>query len=112
MNQSSIFINQWDPYELGNDVETIIALEAVKNYLTSNNLQELRGITQLLIAPGYEFKLAKAIVTNFHQPNSTLLLLIAALVGEQWKSIYAHALKNDYRFLSFGDSSLLWGNNI
>ncbi len=112
LNQSSIFINQWDPYELGNDVETIIALEAVKNYLTSNNLQELRGITQLLIAPGYEFKLAKAIVTNFHQPNSTLLLLIAALVGEQWKSIYAHALKNDYRFLSFGDSSLLWGNNI
>jgi len=112
LNQSSIFINQWDPYELENGAETTIAVEAVQNYMTSNNLQELRGITQLLIAPGYQFKLAKAIVTNFHQPNSTLLLLIAALVGEQWKSIYAHALKNDYRFLSFGDSSLLWGKNI
>ncbi len=112
LNQPNLLINQWDPYELRNDIEAKTAIEAVQNYLIDNNLQELRGITQLLIAPGYQFKIANAIVTNFHQPNSTLLLLIAALVGDDWKNIYNHALKNEYRFLSFGDSSLLWGKSL
>ncbi|HMU68564.1 MAG TPA: S-adenosylmethionine:tRNA ribosyltransferase-isomerase [Chitinophagales bacterium] len=64
--------------------------------------------TQLLIAPGYTIRTAKALITNFHQPNSTLLLLVATFVGADWKLIYNHALENEYRFLSYGDSSLLW----
>jgi S-adenosylmethionine:tRNA ribosyltransferase-isomerase len=64
--------------------------------------------TQLLIAPGYKIRTVDAIITNFHQPESTLLLLIYAFVGEDWKKIYSHALGNNYRFLSFGDGSLLW----
>jgi S-adenosylmethionine:tRNA ribosyltransferase-isomerase len=110
LNQSNLMVQQWDPYELRNDISASRALEAVQNFFINQNIQELRGITKLLIAPGYQFKIANAIVTNFHQPNSTLLLLIAAMVGEEWKTIYAHALSNDYRFLSFGDSSLLWAN--
>jgi S-adenosylmethionine:tRNA ribosyltransferase-isomerase len=70
----------------------------------------LVGNTKLLIAPRYNIKMAKALITNFHQPNSTLLLLVAAFVGEDWRNIYAHALENNYRFLSFGDSSILWRN--
>ncbi|MDZ4666300.1 MAG: S-adenosylmethionine:tRNA ribosyltransferase-isomerase [bacterium] len=108
LNQSNLLVKQWDPYELRNDIGAIKAFEAVQNFFITENIQELRGITKLLIAPGYQFKIANAIVTNFHQPNSTLLLLIAALVGEEWKTIYGHALEKDYRFLSFGDSSLLW----
>ena len=64
--------------------------------------------TQILIAPGYTFRIVKGLITNFHQPQSTLLLLVAALVGKDWKKIYTHALQNDYRFLSYGDGSLLW----
>ena len=68
---------------------------------------QISGKTSLLIAPGYDIKMVDGIITNFHQPNSTLLLLISAMVGDDWKKIYAHALQNNYRFLSFGDSSLL-----
>jgi S-adenosylmethionine:tRNA ribosyltransferase-isomerase len=64
----------------------------------------------LLIAPGYKFKFADGLITNFHQPNSTLLLLVAAFIGEDWKRVYDYALENNFRFLSFGDSSLLWRN--
>jgi S-adenosylmethionine:tRNA ribosyltransferase-isomerase len=66
------------------------------------------AFTALMIAPGYQFRLADALVTNFHQPNSTLLLLVSAAIGDDWKLVYEHALANDYRFLSYGDSSLLW----
>ena len=64
--------------------------------------------TELLIAPGYQIRMADALITNFHQPRSTLLLLVSALVGDDWKRIYQHALDNNFRFLSYGDSSLLW----
>jgi S-adenosylmethionine:tRNA ribosyltransferase-isomerase len=71
-------------------------------------LDVLEGQTQLLIAPGYSIKTASGLITNFHQPNSTLLLLVAACIGDDWRNVYEYALHNDYRFLSFGDSSLLW----
>ena len=76
-------------------------------YLDRNNLHTLTANTQIIIAPGYDYHIVKAIITNFHQPKSTLLLLVSALVGENWHKIYRHALDNDFRFLSYGDSSLL-----
>jgi S-adenosylmethionine:tRNA ribosyltransferase-isomerase len=76
--------------------------------MDANKLERLVTKTQILIAPGYEYKIIKGLVTNFHQPQSTLLLLVAALIGEDWKKVYAYALENDFRFLSYGDGSLLW----
>jgi S-adenosylmethionine:tRNA ribosyltransferase-isomerase len=72
-------------------------------------LTQLIGETQIYIFPGYKMRVCKGIITNFHQPKSTLLLLISALIGENWKKIYGYALENDFRFLSYGDSSLLMG---
>ena len=77
-------------------------------FLEQREMDMLRAHTQLIIAPGIPPMIADAIITNFHQPRSTLLLIIAAMTGSDWKEIYAHALQNDYRFLSYGDSSLLW----
>jgi S-adenosylmethionine:tRNA ribosyltransferase-isomerase len=103
-------VNQWDPYELEGNIAAIDALRAVLNQLEVKGNDLLVGNTKLLIAPGYQVKIANGLITNFHQPNSTLLLLVAAFIGEDWHKIYAHALEHDYRFLSFGDSSLLWRN--
>jgi S-adenosylmethionine:tRNA ribosyltransferase-isomerase len=64
-----------------------------------------------MVTPGYQFKVCNALITNFHQPKSTLLLIIAAITGDEWKKVYAHALENDYRFLSYGDGSLFWMHN-
>ena len=101
-------VKQWDPYELripnGFDVKT--ALETLIEFLEKNNFDELKSETRLMIAPGYNFKLAKGLITNFHQPKSTLLLLVSALIGERWKDVYNYALKNNFRFLSYGDSCL------
>ncbi len=83
------------------------ALQAVLAYAQSKHLQELTGDTEIFIFPGYKFKVCDGLITNFHQPGSTLILLVAAFIGHDWKNIYAHALQNNYRFLSFGDSSLL-----
>jgi len=101
-------VSQWDPYseELNCGISTRSALEAVQNYMTGNSLDILYGETKLMIAPGYDFKIADGIITNFHQPKSTLLLLIAAFIGDDWKKIYDFAMKNDFRFLSYGDSCL------
>jgi S-adenosylmethionine:tRNA ribosyltransferase-isomerase len=93
--------------EIPSDFNYKIALEAVLNYMEKNKQDCLKTKTQLLIAPGYKIRSVKGLITNFHQPNSTLLLLIAALVGNDWRKIYNHALANNYRFLSYGDSSLL-----
>jgi S-adenosylmethionine:tRNA ribosyltransferase-isomerase len=71
-------------------------------------MDSIAATTQILIAPGYKLRIAKGIITNFHQPQSTLLLLIAAIVGDDWRRIYDYALKNNFRFLSYGDGSLLW----
>jgi S-adenosylmethionine:tRNA ribosyltransferase-isomerase len=108
-------ISQWEVYEapLANcKISAKEALTALLNWMKVNNLQNLFTQSQILIAPGYTFKIAKAIVTNFHQPQSTLLLLVAAAIGDDWKKVYEHALKNDFRFLSYGDGSLLFIENI
>jgi S-adenosylmethionine:tRNA ribosyltransferase-isomerase len=104
-------IAQWEVYEELNGLENIAAkeaLEALIKWLQKNKLGRLFTQTQILIAPGYHFKIAKAIVTNFHQPQSTLLLLVAAAVGKDWRKIYDYALENNFRFLSYGDGSLLF----
>ena len=104
-------VSQWEPYE--NDDNTISAadaLNALLKWMKKNKLNRLVGKTQILIAPGYKPKIANALITNFHQPQSTLLLLVSALIGEGWKSVYEFALENNYRFLSYGDGNLLFFN--
>jgi S-adenosylmethionine:tRNA ribosyltransferase-isomerase len=103
-----LFVDQWDPYQAGPDVNPVVALRTIKDWMREYNRNELRGYTQLLIAPGYQFKIANALITNFHQPRSTLLLLVAAFTNNNHQRIYQHALDNNYRFLSYGDSSLLF----
>jgi S-adenosylmethionine:tRNA ribosyltransferase-isomerase len=107
---AEIRIDQWEPYDINPSllVEPRKALESIAAYMKEHKLNALHGKTRLLIAPGYRFKFADAIVTNFHQPQSTLLLLIAALIGPDWRKVYDYALANDFRFLSYGDSSLLF----
>jgi len=101
-------ITQFDPYELPSDVPRSTALEALKRKMENENLDSISGETSIMIMPGYTFKVSEALITNFHQPGSTLMLLVAAFAGSEWKKIYDEALKNDYRFLSFGDSSLIF----
>ncbi len=103
-----IEIKQWDAYELISNLSVNESLSHLMDWLNANNLQSLVCKTQILIAPPYKFKIVKAIITNFHQPQSTLLLLISAVVGNNWKTIYNYALQNNFRFLSYGDSSLLF----
>ena len=100
-------ISQWEPYGRVQDIAPYAAVLALVNWLRKNNLQQLDFKTQIMIAPGYRLKIADALITNFHQPNSTLLLLIAALLGEDWKKVYNYALAHNFRFLSYGDGSLL-----
>lgn len=102
-------VQQWDAYDLPlQDASTKEALQALQNWLQKQGRDQIICHTQILIAPGYSARVASAIITNFHQPNSTLLLLVAALIGDDWQKVYDYALKNDFRFLSYGDGSLLW----
>ncbi len=101
-------VKQWEPYEEEQPITTGDALRSILTYLDRTGEQRLMADTQILIAPGYAFHFPDALLTNFHQPQSTLLLLIAAFVGDDWKKIYHHALQEGFRFLSYGDSSLLW----
>lgn len=103
-----IVIQQWDAYELPQTISKNEALQSLLNWMHANNLDRIICKTQIIIAPGYTLKIADGLITNFHQPQSTLLLLIAAIVGNEWKTIYNYALNNDFRFLSYGDGSLLW----
>lgn len=105
-------VQQWDAYQLPQHHSLMEALEALQNWLESHQLSRLITKTQLLIAPGYRLRTVDAILTNFHQPQSTLLLLIHAFVGDRWKDIYAYAMENAYRFLSYGDGSLLWKETL
>jgi S-adenosylmethionine:tRNA ribosyltransferase-isomerase len=107
LNLSDCHVTQWMPYEKTQTMTANEALDLLIHHAEKNNLVQISGKTSLLIAPGYDIKMVDGIITNFHQPNSTLLLLISAMVGDDWQKIYAHALQNNYRFLSFGDSSLL-----
>lgn len=101
-------VKQWDAYELPGHLSKQESLAALIQWMKLQQLHQLICHTRLLAAPGYKPKIADAIVTNFHQPNSTLLLLVAALIGDDWRNVYDYALANDFRFLSYGDGSLLW----
>lgn len=99
-------IKQWQPYEKPTSISSKEALQAIINFLDATNQDYIEGETELIIAPSYKYRIINGIVTNFHQPKSTLLLLVSAFIGEEWKKIYDHALKHNYRFLSYGDACL------
>ena len=112
INNQSIFIleeglGQWDAYNLPQNISKEVALTALINWMQGQGLKQLITKTQLLIAPNYQLRIAKALITNFHQPQSTLLLLVAAIIGNDWRRMYDYALDNDFRFLSYGDGCLL-----
>ena len=107
-------ISQWEVYETSlanSNISVEASLNSLLKWMKENKQERLFTQSQILIAPGYKFKIAKAIITNFHQPQSTLLLLVAAAIGDGWKTIYKYALENDFRFLSYGDGSLFFINN-
>lgn len=109
--ENPFHVSQWEYYENEQikEVEVLPALQSLLDYMQENDLEFMTASTQLMIVPSYRHKLMKGIITNFHQPKSTLLLLIASYVGEKWRDIYAHALAHEYRFLSYGDANLyLW----
>ena len=106
-NEEQLHVKQWQPYETHPDLTAKEALQHILDYMKRNNLEALHTSTQIIIAPGYTYKIVKKIVTNFHQPQSTLLLLVSAFVKGDWHRIYDYALGHDFRFLSYGDSSLL-----
>lgn len=99
-------INQWDPYILDASLSYTDAYANILRWMKNQNTDYLDGETQLMIAPGYRYRIINGLVTNFHQPQSTLLLLVSALIGEQWKACYRYALDHEFRFLSYGDSCL------
>ena len=112
-NEEDLHVNQWDPYDEGrdgglvDDITPMQAIQAIVDYLDKNGLEALHSSTQIIIAPGYTYKIVKMLVTNFHQPQSTLLLLVSAFLHGDWHQVYDYALSHDFRFLSYGDSSLL-----
>ncbi|MCH4147468.1 MAG: S-adenosylmethionine:tRNA ribosyltransferase-isomerase [Prevotella sp.] len=117
-SEEDLHVNQWEPYDLEHDAEgqvlvdgkAVTPIQAIQNildYLDRNELEALHTSTQIIIAPGYVYKIVKMLITNFHQPQSTLLLLVSAFVKGDWHRIYDYALAHDFRFLSYGDSSLL-----
>ena len=115
--EEDLHVSQWEPYEKadgtpvgGNLIDGITPQKAISNiiaWLDKNNLKTLHSSTQIIIAPGYEYKIVKVLVTNFHQPQSTLLLLVSAFLKGDWRNVYDYALSHDFRFLSYGDSSIL-----
>ena len=113
LSEEQLHVSQWEPYELRNknlelrDVSAQQALTALKDWMVAHDLEVLHSSTQIIIAPGYDYHIVKMLVTNFHQPQSTLLLLVSAFVKGDWHKIYDYALTHDFRFLSYGDSSLL-----
>ncbi len=105
--EKDLHVKQWQAYEVQTEIDPIEALKCIRTYMESHQIDTLHTSTQIIIAPGYTYKIVKAIVTNFHQPQSTLLLLVSAFVKGDWKRIYQYAMEHDFRFLSYGDSSLL-----
>lgn len=105
-------LHQWEAYEsVTTDLPAIDALNSLLTWMKKNNLTAITARTQLLIVPGYSLRLADILITNFHQPQSTLLLLVAAIAGEGWREIYEYALKNDFQFLSYGDGCLIFAED-
>ena len=109
IDPADLVVHQWDPYEMHPvRVSPEKALKSLLGWMNMKKMENLSTRTQLLIAPGYEWRITSALVTNFHQPGSTLLLLVAALIGEDWRKVYRHAMANGFRFLSYGDGCLLF----
>ena len=117
-SEEELHVTQWEAYDLPHDETGLVlvdgcpvapqqAIRNILNYLDANALEALHGSTQIIIAPGFTYKIVKALITNFHQPQSTLLLLVSAFVKGDWRRIYDYALSHEFRFLSYGDSSLL-----
>jgi S-adenosylmethionine:tRNA ribosyltransferase-isomerase len=102
-----LFVDQWEPYKDECNIPAYQALETLLEWMVSSGTVVLQAPTRIIIVPGYRFRIIDGMITNFHQPGSTLLLLVSAWTGDNWKKIYDYALANDYRFLSYGDSSLL-----
>ncbi len=108
ISEEQLHVSQWEPYETTvKDVDARQSLQSLLDWMVRNELTILHSSTQIIIAPGYDYKIVKMLVTNFHQPQSTLLLLVSAFVKGDWHKIYDYALAHDFRFLSYGDSSLL-----
>ncbi len=107
ISEDKLHVNQWEPYETEASITPVEALKEVLDYLDRHSLPVLHSSTQIIIAPGYEYKIVKVLITNFHQPKSTLLLLVSAFLQGDWKKVYDYALGHEFRFLSYGDSSLL-----
>ena len=110
INEKDLHIDQWLPYDTADqctDINNTDALQAILRWMDTNGCNALHTTTQIIIAPGYKYHIVERIITNFHMPQSTLLLLVSAFVGDDWKRIYSYALDNDFRFLSYGDSSIL-----
>lgn len=114
LSEEELHVQQWEPYECESvsehehgDADVRCALNAILSWMNHNNLSALHTATQIIIVPGYQYKIVERIVTNFHQPQSTLLLLVSAFIGDDWRRVYDYALGHDFRFLSYGDSSLL-----
>ncbi|MFO8000218.1 MAG: S-adenosylmethionine:tRNA ribosyltransferase-isomerase [Marinilabilia sp.] len=105
-------IKQWTPYDINGTLPFAQAIDHLCDAVQKEGKTHFEGSTAIIIVPGYQARSVDAIITNYHQPRSTLLLLVAALVGPDWERIYSHALSNNYRFLSYGDSSLLWRSDI
>lgn len=104
---ADLHVTQWEPYDTQSTATPVEALGALLHYMDECGLNTLHSSTQIIIVPGYKYKITERLITNFHQPRSTLLLLVSAFIGPQWRSVYDHALAAGYRFLSYGDSSLL-----
>ncbi|WP_286031493.1 S-adenosylmethionine:tRNA ribosyltransferase-isomerase [Phocaeicola coprophilus] len=105
--QEELHVRQWQPYETHPTMTTVESLQQILDYMKRHELEALHTSTQIIIAPGYTYHIVQKMVTNFHQPQSTLLLLVSAFVKGDWRTIYDYALGHDFRFLSYGDSSLL-----
>ena len=107
LSEEQLHVSQWEPYDTPVDIPPLDALKGLAAWMDAHQLDVLHSSTQIIIAPGYDYHIVKMLVTNFHQPQSTLLLLVSAFVKGDWHKIYEYALGHDFRFLSYGDSSLL-----
>lgn len=107
IKEEELHVNQWEPYEVESNKDVKEVLQGLLDWMIRHELTVLHSSTQIIIAPGYNYKIVKMLITNFHQPQSTLLLLVSAFVKGDWHKIYDYALAHDFRFLSYGDSSLL-----
>jgi len=108
INIENLKVGQWEPYNRNREISSAMALKALSEVMKKKGCKTITASTQIIIVPGYRFRMTNGIITNFHQPRSTLLLLIAAWTGNDWKNIYNYALNNGFRFLSYGDSSFLF----